>query len=133
MKTAIKYFIGLSILFLSCDKDEGKLPNIAFKTGGSYISSDVTVDKGSQILIGITASKAEKEDVLKKFDLSLSRNGAASSSVVNKDLSGSEGDNYDYDYSTKLDTLAGQTYHYLISVTNRDGLNNKVELTVTTK
>jgi hypothetical protein len=124
---------GLLVTFSNCDKDEGKLPEITFKSGGNYVSGDASVSKGSTIVLGITAKKTEDEDVLKKFDISLSKNGGGSSSVFNKDLSGSEGDNFDYDYSTKLDTVAGQTYKYTLSVTNRDGLSNKVEATVTTK
>jgi hypothetical protein len=116
---------------ISCDKDEGKLPNIAFKTGGSYISSDVTLPKGSTILIGIDASKSEKEDVLKKFNLSKSVNGAAAVTLQDKSLSGSEGDNFSYDHTEKLDTIHGQTNKYTFTVTNRDGLVNQLALTVT--
>jgi hypothetical protein len=29
----------------SCEKDEGKLPNISFKTGGIYLSADCYSDR----------------------------------------------------------------------------------------
>ena len=115
----------------SCEKDEGKLPEISFKTGGDYISSDVTKPAGSTILMGINAKKSEKKDVLKKFNLSRSINGGASSTVENKDLSGGEGDAFSYDHSEKLDTIHGQKNKYTFTVTNRDGLVNQVEVTVT--
>lgn len=126
-------FFSVLLIFNACKKDEGLLPEISFKTGGSYISADANVAKGSNITMGITASKAEEEDVLKKFNISRSLNGGSATSVFSKDLSGTEGDTYDYDYNTTLDTLAGQTYKYTFTVTNRDGLVNQVSLTVTTQ
>lgn len=119
------------ITFSSCEKDEGKLPNISFKAGGNYISSDVTKVGGSSITIGINASKSEDKDVLKKFNISRSSNGAAATTVFSKDLSGSEGDNYNYDYSVVLDTIHSQVNQYTFTVTNRDGLTNQVSVNVT--
>lgn len=124
---------SISALIISCEKDEGKLPNLGFKTGGSYISTDVTQVPGSSITIGITASKAESADVLKKFNISKSVNGASSSSVFDKDLTGTEGDAYNYDFVTTVDTTNGQKSKYTFTVTNRDGITNQLSLTVTTQ
>lgn len=121
------------ICIASCEKDEGKLPNISFKSGGNYISTDSTLTKGSNIVIGITASKAEDKDVLKKFNISKSVNGGASVSLLDKDLSGNDGDNYSYDFNTTLDTTTGQKSKYIFTVTNRDGITNQVSLTVKNK
>lgn len=133
MNNFLKSALLFSILALisSCEKDEGRLPNISFKTGGSYISADAIIAGGTSITIGIDASKSEDKDVLKKFNISRSVNGAAATTVLNKDLSGSEGDNYDFDYTTTLDAISGQTNKYTFTVTNRDGLTNQVFLTVT--
>jgi VCBS repeat-containing protein len=133
MKNILLSIMLLSVIALisSCEKDEGKLPNISFKTGGSYISTDATLAGGSVITIGINSSKAEDKDVLKKFNISQSVNGAAATSAFSKDLSGSEGDNYSYDYTATLGTTSGQTTKYTFTVTNRDGLTNQVSLTVT--
>jgi hypothetical protein len=133
MKNVIKSILTLIIIaaFAGCEKDEGKLPDISFKTGGSYLSSDVTKPGGSQITIGITAKKTENEDVLKKFNISRSVNGAAGSTAFEKNLTGSEGDNFSYDFTTTLDTIPGQTNKYTFTVSNRDGLTNQVSLTVT--
>lgn len=135
MKKFIKYFPVLFILLtlVSCEKDAGKLPAIAFLTGSGYISSDVTLTKGSTIAIGIKASKSEDKDVLKKFNYSRSINGAAASTVTDKTLSGTEGDTFTYETTEKLDTVAGVATKYTFTVTNRDGLVNQVSLTVTTK
>ncbi len=121
---------GLFILS-SCEKDEGKLPNIAFTNTSGNLTADANVTKGASFKIGIAASKAEKKDVLKKFNLSKSVNGAASSTILDKDLSGSEEDDYKYEYSGVADTIVGQKTKYTFTVTNRDGLINQVSLTVT--
>lgn len=125
--------LAAGILLVSCNKDEGKLPNIAFKAGAGYISTDSSVAGGTNISIGINASKSEDNDVLKKINISKSVNGTAASSVFDKDLTGTEGDAYTYDYSTTLDTNKGQTNKYIFTVTNRDGLTNQVALTLTVK
>lgn len=123
----------LALTFHSCEKDAGKLPTIKFKTGSAYYSADASVNKGSTVMMGIDAAKSEDKDVLKKFNISVSKNGAAASSVFSKDLSGTEGDAYSYEHMPTLDTAAGVTYKYTYTVTNRDGLTNQVSLTLTTK
>jgi hypothetical protein len=133
-----KFFGALtlaSIIWIStsCEKDEGKLPNISFKTGGDYISGDVTRPKGSTVLMGINASKSEKKDVLKKFNISKSVNGAAASTAYDQELSGGDGDNFSYDYTDKLDTIPGKKTKYIFTVTNRDGLTNNVSVEITTQ
>ncbi len=118
---------------ISCEKDEGKLPNISFKTGGSYISADASLALGSSFTIGIDASKSEKKDVLKQFNISKSVNGAANESIFDKSLSGGEGDNFSYDFNGTVDSPEGLATKYTFTVTNRDGLTNQVSLTVTTE
>jgi hypothetical protein len=124
-------FCAIVAFMSACDK--GLLPNIAFKTGGTYLSADSTKAGKSSITMGINASKAETADVLKKFNISKSVNGAASTSVLDKDLTGAEGDTFSTDYTTTVDTTHGQKSKYIFTVTNRDGLVNQVSLTVTTQ
>jgi len=133
MKNSIQTIaLFLAILFsASCEKDEGKLPNLSFKTGGSYISTNVNAAGGSTVLFGINASKSEKKDVLKKFSISKSINGGSETTIYSKDLSKSEEDDYSYDYSEVLETTIGQTNKYTFTITNRDGLVNQVSATVT--
>jgi hypothetical protein len=122
------------ILITSCSssEDEGKLPNISFKTGETYTSSDVSLAARTALKIGINASKSENVDVLKKFNISKSVNGAASATVFDKDLTGEEGNAYTYDFDTSAEATTGQISIYTFTVTNRDGLVNKVTLKVTT-
>ncbi len=132
MKLFYNLAIGLALLasISSCEKDEGKLPNISFKSGGTYIYRDTTLAAGSSFTIGMAASKAEDKDVLKQFTISRSYNGASGVSVYSKSLSGSEQDYYSYDYTTNTDSVAGQKSKYTFTVTNRDGLTNSVSVTV---
>lgn len=121
------------IAFSSCEKDEGKLPAISFKTGGNYVSHNDTIAVDSNIVIGINASKSEDKDVLKKFNISKSINGGSSSSVYDVDLTGDDKDNYNYDFRTKVDNVKGQSTNYSFTVTNRDGLTNTISVTVVGK
>lgn len=66
-----------------------------------------------------------------KFNISKSINGAAAVSVFDKDLTGTEADAYSYDFNVTNDTVVGQQNKYTFTVTNRDGLTNQVNLTVT--
>lgn len=123
--------IACSFCFVSCEKDEGKLPNINFIPGGNYTYTSSSLSQGTSFTIGINASKSEDKDVLKKFNISRSTNGAAAVSVFDKDLSGGEGDSYTYDFTGVTDSVPGQTDKYTFTVTNRDGLVNQVNLTLT--
>ncbi len=134
MKSLFKVLVPAAMLLLSsCEKDEGKLPIISFKTGGTYISSDATITGGTTILMGIEASKSEDRDVLKKFNISRSVNGGAETSLQDKSLSSSEEDTFSTDFNFTLDTTKGQTNKFNYTITNRDGLTNQVALTVTVK
>ncbi len=119
--------------YCSCSKDAGILPDIAFKTGAPYTSADVTVAGGTPMTIGVNASKSEDKDFLKHFNISKSVNGAVAVGVFDKELSGSEGDTFSFDYSLLADTAHGQNSKYIFTITNRDGLVNQVALTVTTQ
>ncbi len=130
MKKQLLVFAAAFTLFASCEKDEGKLPNIAFKTGGSYVAADMIVTKDTTITVGITASKSEKKDVLTTFDASKSLDGGTSTSFSNESLSGSNGDNYSKDLSIHVRNQAG-TEKYTFTVINNDGLKNIVSLTLT--
>ncbi len=123
----------LSVLIFfsaSCKKDEGKLPNIAFKTGGIYTSTDTPVSRGAVVTMGITASKAEDKDVLKTFDASRVYDGGAPESFFSETLSGSNEDNYNKDITITTRNMAG-TEKYTFTVVNKDGLKNSVRLTLT--
>lgn len=117
----------------SCETDEGRLPAISLKTGANYIDRDTSLAAGSVLWIGISASKTESKDVLKKFNISKSINSGTNSSVFNKSLSGSEGDQFNYDYTDTLESTIGQNNKYIFTITNRDGLINQVSVNVVIK
>jgi hypothetical protein len=133
MKHVINFFLfSLLVLTLnSCKKDEGKLPLISFKTEAGYTSSDATVSAGTDVTIGIIASKAEEADVLKHFNVSLSIDGGTSTTLEDLELTGSDGDAYNVDYTFTVPPPAGHHFKLTFTVTNRDGLTNQVSLTLT--
>ena len=124
--------IAIAILFsvfASCKKDEGKIPNIAFKTGTIYTSADKTIAVGDSVTIGINASKAEDKDYLKTFTISKAIGTAAATEIYNEGLSGSTGDSYAHDIVVHGTTAQKETYTF--TVVNKDGLTNSVTLTLT--
>lgn len=122
----------LLLCIASCEKDEGKKPNIAFKTTVGYTSSNVSLAAGTAVLVGINASKAEDKDVLKTYNVSKTVNGGASTSLVTTSLTGTQGDSYSADYPILVASTSGTVEVYTFTVTNRDGITNSVSLTVTT-
>lgn len=137
MKQALKkiitgsFLLASAFLFNSCKKDEGKLPNIAFKTGATYTSANATIAKNTPFTVGITASLAESGDILKTFNASLAYDASTSStSFYNETLTGAQGNNYDKDLVLTTRNQSG-TEKWTFTVTNRDGLVNSVTLTVT--
>lgn len=124
--------VAATFFFTSCEKDEGKLPNIAFKTGGQYVSANDSVQQGDTVMVGIKASKAEDKDVLKSFDASNSFDGGASNSFYSESLSGSKGDTYEKDIMLIARKQAGKE-DYTFTVVNKDGLKNTVSLTLFVK
>lgn len=123
-------FIGIIATLQSCEKDEGKLPNIAFKVDLTHVFKDQTATQNDTLTIGITASKSEDKDVLKTFNGTVSYDGAAATTIVNESLSGSNGDNYSKDIQVITRSQAG-TEKYTFTVVNRDGITNSVSLTLT--
>jgi hypothetical protein len=129
---AAMLFITAISVMSSCKKeeDEGKLPNIAFKTGAGYTSADATVAQNTTVTIGINASKSEPNDVLKTFDASKILDGGASASFYSEVLTGTLGDTYSKDLTITTRSVAG-TEKYTFTVVNKDGLKNQVSLTLT--
>lgn len=123
-------FICSLFFFPSCEKDEGKLPNINFKIATDHVYQDKTVGMSDTLTIGIDASKSEDKDVLKTLDASVSFDGAAATSFFNTSLSGSDGDSYSRDFQIITRNQAG-TEKYSFTVVNRDGITNTASLTLT--
>lgn len=130
------HFLSLAVAALlilglaSCEKDEGKLPAIEFKTGSGYTSADVTTATNEALLVGIHAEKTEDKDVLKTFNVSVSYDGGTDSTLLNRTLTSAEEDVFESDITLNTGSETG-TQEYTFTVTNRDGLVNQVSLTVT--
>jgi len=126
--------ITFTLTSTSCkkDEDEGKSPNISFKTTNGYVFTNQTVSTDTTLTVGINASKAEEEDVLKTFTAQVFYDGhtAADSTLTSVSLSGSQGDNYSVDVPIHTRNVAG-TEKYEFTVINRDGLKNSVAFTLT--
>src|SRR6476620_2536177 len=91
--------IALAATFLSsCEKDEGKLPQITFITGTGYTSADATFPKSTTVKFGINAAKSEDKDVLKTYDVTLTYDGGVAAPFDSQTLTGSQGDNYSKEY-----------------------------------
>ncbi len=135
MKYTFFFFIIvlIGISDQSCKKDEGNPPEINFKIGPGYTSSDTTVAANSILLVGIHAAKTEEQDVLKHFSVTLSINGGDKVTVDEAKLTGAQQDEYEVDYTFTVPTESGQKNKIIFSVTNRDGLTNQVSLTLTVK
>jgi len=135
LNTLIIAVAAITFALASCNKDEMEPPIISFKTGAGYTSDDITIAAGSSVLIGIEASKAEaegeEEDVLSHFNISLSVNGGASTSVYDADMTAAQEEEYSYDYNAAASTTVGEVDTYTFTITNRDGLTGQVSLNVT--
>ena len=121
---------AFALTFSACEKDEGKLPDIAFKTGVGYTSADATVAKSAPVLVGITADKTEDKDVLKSFTVSVSYDGGTATEALSQTLTSAQEDHFEVDVPITTRNQAG-TEKYTFTVVNRDGLTNSVSLTLT--
>lgn len=131
--TAVAAFILTAALFnlTSCEKDEGKLPAISFKTGGSYTSADKNVNSGDAVLVGINAAKTEEEDVLKTFNIQHTVNSGSAVTDTTIILSSAEEDSFSKDFTLTPTGVSGDKVKYTFTVSNRDGLVNNVYFTLT--
>lgn len=129
MKTIIKslFFFGLFTLSLtSCEEGENEL-SISLKSGAVYTSEDGTITPGENVRIGIKAETEKDRDPLIKFNITQSINGGSKKSVYSKDINTTS---YEYDYSFTADTLIGTSYNHIFTITNKDGFNKQVNITL---
>jgi len=119
----------ISVTVSSCEKDAGKLPNIAFITTAGYTSSDVTKHSGDTLMVGINASKAEDADVLKTFTVTRKIN-TVSADIESTTLTGTQADAYSKSWSLVPTGAVGDSVRYTFTVVNKDGLTNAVTFKV---
>lgn len=110
-------------------KDPRVPPDVKFKTGGKYISSDKTVNKGDTLLVGIIATKVE--DDLKSYNISYAYDGATSTTTFyNYFLNSSEYQSYSKDTAFYARNQLGSE-KWIFSVVDRDGNITQKSITLT--
>lgn len=122
MKKIITFLILAVIAFTNCKKkkaDPRVPPDVAFKTGGKYISGDLTTKKQDTLLVGITATKTE--DNLKSYNVSYAYDGAQTTTTFfNYYLAESEYGGYSKDITIITRNQAGSE-RWVFSIVDRDG------------
>jgi hypothetical protein len=107
------------ILFIGCDKEPEIPPTLELKTGTGYTSQDAVIAKDSTLTVGIIATKTE--DDLKTYNVSVSYDGAASTSTIETfTISGSEKALYNKDVTFTVRDQSG-TEKYYFTITDVDG------------
>lgn len=130
---AIKFLLLFLLpvpLYLGCEEKEAEIPpDISFKTGSGYISTDVTVAPDSSLTVGIIA--VNREDDLKTYNVSVAYDGASTTTTVeNFTIPDSDKDRYEKDVTFKVRDQAG-TEKYYFTITDSDGNIAQLSITVT--
>ena len=129
--------LALILIGASCKKkstaaalvDQRVPPNMIFKTGGKYVSTDKTVSKLDTILVGVNVTKTE--DNLTSFNASVTYDGSTTtSSFFNHHLSSNEYESYDFDVHYYVRNQVGiETLTY--TIVDRDGNITKKSIVLT--
>ncbi|MGZ3901910.1 MAG: hypothetical protein ACXVNO_06815 [Bacteroidia bacterium] len=122
MKKIITLILLSCLFFVNCKKkkvDPHVPPDVTFKTGGKYISGDVTRAKNDTMMVGITATKTE--DNLKSYNISVAYDGASTTTTkFNYLMLESEYEGYSHDYQLITRNQAGSE-RWVFSIVDRDG------------
>ncbi len=127
---------GIALMFTACNKDDDDpddpqptyYPTIDFKGGGDYVSSDVTVDTGANIHIGITAAmNATSKEDLRTFTVTRVVNNTPEV-IYNEEF---KEENYSFD-SVFVALGEAATAKYIFTVKDDDAKEAEVSLNVTT-
>lgn len=121
MKKIISSLLLLLMISLtvSCKKEKDpELPEVSFKEGMGYVSSNTTVGKSNQITIGVTAKK--NKATLKTFTVYQAYDNFEYQQVYIYTLLSKEGENFSRDYQFTTRTESGRE-KYKFTVTDADG------------
>ncbi|MBA3705576.1 MAG: hypothetical protein H0W84_06655 [Bacteroidetes bacterium] len=135
MKTKSKSSILLGIFLItligasSCKKEKDKQipPEIAFKSGSAYVSSNANLTTNDTIVVGITANKTEDKDLLTRFVATQKYDAGSATTILNEAFSQ---DTYSKDIQIITRNVAG-IEAYTFTIINRDGLTKTIALTFT--
>ncbi|MCB0431429.1 MAG: hypothetical protein H6585_10300 [Flavobacteriales bacterium] len=135
MKTSVTSLLAMACLattlLTSCKKetDPHIPPDVVFKTGAGYTSSDATVGMNDTLLVGITATKTE--DDLKSYNISYAYDGTTTTTTFyNYLMQASEYTGYSKDTTLITRNTAG-TEKWVFSIVDRDGNITQLTLNLT--
>ena len=123
-------FILTVLVYVGCEKEEAEIPpDISFKTGNGYTSTDVSVTPDSSLTVGIIA--VNREDDLKTYNVSVAYDGASTTTTVQDfTIPDSDKDRYEKDVTFKVRDQAG-TEKYYFTITDSDGNIAQLSVLVT--
>lgn len=135
-KTITILLVALTLISLSCKKKANEAPvdprippDMAFKTGGTYVYKDTTVSRQDTILVGVIVTKTE--DNLTSFNASVSYDGSTTTTTFfNHHLSSTEYTGYTVDVTYYVRNQAG-TETLLYTIVDRDGNITKKSIVLT--
>ena len=116
--------------FVCCEEKEAEIPpDVSFKTGNGYTSTDVTVVPDSSLTVGIIA--VNREDDLITYNVSVAYDGASTTTTVeNFTIPESEKDHYEKDVTFSVRNQAGSEKFYF-TITDSDGNIAQLSIMVT--
>lgn len=122
MKTLAWMITGLALFNLTaCKKnvDPHVPPDVVFKTGTGYTSTDATVGLEDTLLVGIIATKTE--DDMKSYNVSYAYDGSTTTTTFyNYLLTADEYTSYSHDIEIITRNQAG-TERWVFTIVDRDG------------
>lgn len=128
MKKVIPYLLLLLMISVtgSCKKEKDpELPEVSFKEGMGYVSSNTTVGKSNMITVGVTAKK--NKATLKTFAVYQAYDNFEYQQVYLYTLMSNEGENFSRDYQFTTRTESGRE-KYKFTVTDADGNTGMKEI-----
>ncbi len=130
-KFILLFVAALSMGLTSCSKDDDETPvdvtpNLDFKGGSDYISTDAVVTAGEAFKIGITASSnANSGKKLKSVVLTITSNNV----IIGGDTAEFSESSYNRDYEITMSDPGESVLKFV--VTDKDGQTKTISLTIT--
>ncbi|MEO5569384.1 MAG: hypothetical protein ABIT08_05055 [Bacteroidia bacterium] len=121
-------FIAASALSSCTKSQDAKLPDMTFKSGGNYTSSNKSVTTSEIISVGITADKNKAD--LKTYKIYSATGNGSFSLKKTFNLTADETDHYENDYQFHPESKNNfETWKF--EITDVDGNSNSVSIKLT--
>jgi hypothetical protein len=130
LKVIVMLLSTISIITFSCKVDEEKptLPNISFKSGAGYISSDTTLTVTEPFIVGITASSTTDKN-LASVKFTRVYEVVDEKTIFDFPLSAPS---FSFDTSLVAHPNAGSE-DFICTVTDKNGLSNSISFNIITE